>query len=104
MWGADDVLVGGLYGVAIGGLFAAESKFHRARDASKVAVVALVDVLLDDGHDADVRLLDVQWTTPHLVSLGAVDVSRREYDARLARALACPLPTVWRAPEVRSAP
>ena len=49
VWDADDALVGGLYGVAIGGLFAAESKFHRATDASKVAVVGLVDVLRDDG-------------------------------------------------------
>jgi leucyl/phenylalanyl-tRNA--protein transferase len=82
------VLAGGLYGVAIGGLFAAESKFHRARDASKVAVVALVDLLRAGG----ASLLDVQWTTPHLASLGVVDVSREEYAARLERALAQPLP------------
>ena len=85
---AGRVLVGGLYGVAIGGLFAAESKFHRTRDASKVALVALVGVLSGGG----ATLLDVQWTTPHLVSLGAVDVSREEYGARLARALEVPLP------------
>ena len=66
------VLVGGLYGVSIGGLFAAESKFHRVTDASKVAVVALVDLMRAGGG----TLLDVQWTTPHLASLGAVDVSR----------------------------
>jgi leucyl/phenylalanyl-tRNA--protein transferase len=76
-------LVGGVYGVAIGGLFAAESKFHRTRDASKVALVALVD-LLRAGH---ATLLDVQWTTPHLVSLGAVDIARDEYLRRLHAAL-----------------
>ena len=78
-WQVDDVdaiaLVGGLYGVAIGGLFAAESKFHRVTDASKVAVVALVDLL----RAAAGALLDVQWTTPHLASLGAVDVPRARY-------------------------
>jgi leucyl/phenylalanyl-tRNA---protein transferase len=81
-------LVGGLYGVAIGGLFAAESKFHRERDASKVALVALVDLVRQGGG----TLLDVQWTTPHLVSLGAIDVSRSEYLARLADAVALPPP------------
>ncbi len=94
VWDTDDALVGGLYGVAIGGLFAAESKFHRATDASKVAVVGLVDVLRDDG-DTNTRLLDVQWTTPHLASLGAVDVSRQEYGERVRRALTLPLPTLW---------
>jgi len=79
----DDLLSGGLYGVAIGGLFAAESKFHHERDASKVALVALVETLRAGG----ATLLDVQWTTPHLVSLGAVDVSRDEYLARLEAAL-----------------
>jgi leucyl/phenylalanyl-tRNA--protein transferase len=64
-------------------LFAAESKFHRTRDASKVALVALVD-LLRAGH---ATLLDVQWTTPHLVSLGAVDIARDEYLRRLHAAL-----------------
>jgi leucyl/phenylalanyl-tRNA--protein transferase len=80
----DDELVGGLYGVAIAGLFAAESKFHRARDASKVALVALVDILRVGG----ATLLDVQWTTPHLASLGAIDVARDEYLARLGAAIA----------------
>jgi len=84
-------LVGGLYGVAIGGLFAAESKFHLARDASKVAVVTLVELLRAGG----ATLLDVQWTTPHLASLGVVDVSREEYGARLATALTLPLPPVF---------
>ena len=79
-----DALVGGLYGVAIGGLFAAESKFHRVTDASKVAVVALVDLMRDGGGS----LLDVQWSTPHLASLGAVEVPRREYLELVARAVA----------------
>ena len=66
----DGELVGGLYGVAIGGLFAGESMFHRVRDASKVALVGLVELLRDE--HADDRLLDVQWVTPHLASLGVV--------------------------------
>lgn len=74
-WSPDGTLAGGLYGVAIGGLFAGESMFHRARDASKVALVALVDRLRAGGG----VLLDVQWSTPHLASLGAVEVSRRDY-------------------------
>jgi leucyl/phenylalanyl-tRNA--protein transferase len=76
-------LVGGLYGLRIGGLFAGESMFHRATDASKVALVHLVEWM----HATGGTLLDVQWTTPHLVSLGAVDVSRDEYLARLAAAI-----------------
>jgi leucyl/phenylalanyl-tRNA--protein transferase len=80
------VLVGGLYGVCVGGLFAAESKFHRVTDASKVAVVALVDLLREGGG----TLLDVQWTTPHLASLGAVDVDRERYYELVADAVARP--------------
>jgi leucyl/phenylalanyl-tRNA--protein transferase len=76
-------LVGGLYGVSLGGLFAGESMFHERDDASKVALVRLVDEL----RTTDGALLDVQWTTPHLRSLGAVDVSRQEYLRRLAIAL-----------------
>jgi leucyl/phenylalanyl-tRNA--protein transferase len=87
----DDTLVGGLYGVAIGGLFAAESKFHRERDASKVALVALVDLL----RAGDAKLLDVQWTTPHLASLGCVDVSRTTYERLLADAIRRPLPSAF---------
>jgi leucyl/phenylalanyl-tRNA--protein transferase len=89
----DDELAGGLYGVAIGGLFAGESMFSRVRDASKVALVGLVD-LLRDGH-ADRRLLDTQWQTPHLASLGVVEVSRREYLRRLEEALPLPLPAAF---------
>jgi leucyl/phenylalanyl-tRNA--protein transferase len=77
-------LAGGLYGVSIGGLFAGESMFHRVRDASKVALMALVDIMRDDGSD---RLIDVQWSTDHLASLGVVEVSRAEYLIRLGRAV-----------------
>ncbi len=87
----DGELVGGLYGVAIGGLFAGESMFHRARDASKVALVGLVD-LLDDGY-ADHRVLDVQWRTDHLATLGVVEIPRLDYLARLRSALVLPPPT-----------
>lgn len=78
-----DVLVGGLYGVRIGGLFAGESMFHAATDASKVALVALVRWLRETG----AALLDVQWMTPHLRSLGAVDLHRHEYLERLDAAV-----------------
>ncbi len=86
-WDADGTLAGGLYGVEVGGLFAAESKFHRRTDASKVALAALVGRLRDAGGP---RLLDVQWTTDHLRTLGALDVPRPEYVRRLRAALAAP--------------
>ncbi|MEO6318375.1 MAG: leucyl/phenylalanyl-tRNA--protein transferase [Acidimicrobiales bacterium] len=86
-------LAGGLYGVAIGGLFAGESMFHRRTDASKVALVELVERLRADTPGA--RLLDVQWRTDHLASLGAIEVARPDYMERLAVALAAPLPTAW---------
>jgi leucyl/phenylalanyl-tRNA--protein transferase len=86
-------LAGGLYGVAVGGLFAGESMFHRVRDASKVALVALVDGLRDAY--AGSRLVDVQWLTPHLASLGAVEISRASYLRRLERALALPRPPIF---------
>jgi leucyl/phenylalanyl-tRNA--protein transferase len=89
----DGRLAGGLYGVAIGGLFAGESMFHRVRDASKVALVGLVEGLLDE-HGAD-RLVDVQWLTPHLASLGAVEVPRATYLRRLARALPVQTPALF---------
>jgi leucyl/phenylalanyl-tRNA--protein transferase len=79
-----DRLVGGLYGVALRGAFFGESMFHRETDASKVALVALVDRLRSRGY----VLLDTQWTTPHLESLGAIDIPRKEYLRRLERALA----------------
>jgi leucyl/phenylalanyl-tRNA---protein transferase len=86
----DGELVGGLYGVAVGGLFAGESMFHRATDASKVALVGLAERMAPGG------LLDVQWLTPHLASLGALEVPRTEYLARLGAALAEPLPPALR--------
>jgi leucyl/phenylalanyl-tRNA--protein transferase len=86
-------LAGGLYGVAVGGLFAGESMFHHETDASKVALVGLVDLLRDD-HVAD-RLVDVQWATPHLVSLGVVELEREDYLDRLGRLLAVPLPAAF---------
>ncbi|HZM31394.1 MAG TPA: leucyl/phenylalanyl-tRNA--protein transferase [Acidimicrobiales bacterium] len=86
-------LAGGLYGVAIGGLFAGESMFHRRTDASKAALVALVEHLTAAG--AQGRLLDVQWQTPHLATLGAVEIPRREYLRRLSVALERPLPPVF---------
>jgi leucyl/phenylalanyl-tRNA--protein transferase len=92
-WSADGELVGGLYGVAIGGLFAGESMFHRERDASKVALVALVEVLRAGGFE----LLDVQWATPHLATLGAAEVPRDRYLELLNGALA--VGAQWRAGE-----
>src|SRR5262249_40476898 len=76
-------LAGGLYGVRVDGLFAGESMFHRQRDASKVALVALVGLMRTSG----MTLLDVQWCTEHLASLGAIAISRPEYLARLAEAV-----------------
>lgn len=76
-------LSGGLYGVCIGGLFAGESMFHRGRDASKVALVHLVELLRAGG----ALLLDVQWTTPHLRTLGAIEIPRFAYLDRLAEAV-----------------
>jgi leucyl/phenylalanyl-tRNA--protein transferase len=80
-WDGDG-LAGGLYGVAIGGLFAAESKFHLRTGASKAALLGLIEQLRAAG-DAGRRLLDVQWPTPHLASLGAVSITRAEYRRRL---------------------
>ena len=83
VWSAGK-LVGGLYGLNVGGLFAGESMFHLERDASKVALMELVDIVTDDGHPA--RLIDTQWSTPHLASLGAVEVERDEYLRAVAEA------------------
>jgi leucyl/phenylalanyl-tRNA--protein transferase len=80
----DGELVGGLYGVHLGGAFFGESMFHRATDASKVALAALVDRLQRQGF----LLLDVQWVTPHLRQFGAAEISRRRYLSRLKGALA----------------
>jgi leucyl/phenylalanyl-tRNA--protein transferase len=95
-WTPDGELAGGLYGVSVGGLFAGESMFHRpdiGRDASKVALVALVGILAAAG--AEGRLLDVQWRTPHLESLGVVEVPRPHYLELLGRALTLDEPD-WR--------
>jgi leucyl/phenylalanyl-tRNA--protein transferase len=92
-WDATGRLAGGLYGVAIGGLFAGESMFHWQTDASKVALVGLVTILRNAGVDG--RLLDVQWATPHLASLGAVEVSRTRYHELLALALRLPQPVAF---------
>lgn len=89
----DGELVGGLYGIAVGGLFAGESMFHRATDASKVALLGLVEMMRDE--HADRRLLDVQWSTDHLASLGVVEVSRPDYAEMLACALEVPLPVLF---------
>jgi len=76
----EDQLAGGVYGVRIGAFFAGESMFHRITNASKVALWATVELLRADG----VRLFDVQWMTPHLASMGAVEISRDEYLRLLA--------------------
>jgi leucyl/phenylalanyl-tRNA---protein transferase len=76
-------LAGGVYGLALGGAFMAESMFHRETDASKVALAALTSRLRERGF----ILLDVQYVTPHLESLGAIEITRREYERRLERAL-----------------
>lgn len=79
----DGQLAGGLYGVRVDGMFAGESMFHCMRDASKVALMALVDLMRMSG----MSLLDVQWCTDHLASLGAVGLARQDYLARLADAV-----------------
>lgn len=76
-------LVGGLYGVAVRGVFFGESMFHTVTDASKIALSALVDRLRERGYS----LLDIQWTTPHLKTFGALDIPRAEYLQRLAAGL-----------------
>jgi leucyl/phenylalanyl-tRNA--protein transferase len=91
-WG-DGQLQGGLYGLAIGGFFAGESMFHRATDASKCALVGLADLVFADGDPR--RIVDVQWATPHLASLGVSEVPREDYVARLERALALPAPPLF---------
>jgi leucyl/phenylalanyl-tRNA--protein transferase len=79
----DAALAGGLYGVAVGCAFFGESMFHRARDASKIALTALVERLRERGF----TLLDIQWVTPHLEQFGAIEISRKDYLGRLAAAV-----------------
>ena len=98
-WDASGRLVGGLYGVSLGGLFAGESMFHdpqHGRDASKVALMALVDFLADE--HAELRTIDVQWQTAHLESLGVIEIHRQEYLGVVAEALSVPEPS-WPARE-----
>jgi leucyl/phenylalanyl-tRNA--protein transferase len=78
-----DALVGGLYGLAIGGAFFGESMFHRRTDASKMALAHLVDRLKAGGY----VLLDTQFITDHLASLGAIEIPRAIYEVRLSGAL-----------------
>jgi leucyl/phenylalanyl-tRNA--protein transferase len=87
----DRELVGGLYGIAIGGFFAGESMFQRKVDASKVALVDLVGRLRAAGY----RLLDVQWATPHLRTLGVVEMSRPRYVVALEEALTTEVEVAW---------
>jgi leucyl/phenylalanyl-tRNA--protein transferase len=98
-WDEQGRLAGGLYGVAVGGLFAGESMFYRRTDASKAALVGLASLLraspTSAGDGGRGRLLDVQWATPHLLSLGAIQVSRVGYHELLARALGEPQPAVF---------
>jgi leucyl/phenylalanyl-tRNA--protein transferase len=82
----DGVLVGGLYGVALGGAFFGESMFSRARDASKVALAHLVARLRLGGY----RLLDTQFVTTHLAQFGAIEIPRDAYKVLLASALDAP--------------
>ena len=82
----DGVLAGGLYGVALGGVFFGESMFHRVANASKVTLVSLVERLRERGY----RLLDTQWTTEHLEQFGAVEIPRRRYLQLLEHALRLP--------------
>ena len=83
VWNEDNQLVGGLYGVRIDGFFAGESMFHLETDASKVALMRLMEMLRADG----VVLVDTQWCTPHLASLGCIEVPRRDYLGLLDSAL-----------------
>ena len=86
VWNSDGDLVGGLYGIEIGGLFAGESMFHKERDASKVALMNRAKAL-NDGKN---RLIDSQWATDHLESLGVVSVLRDTYISALPDLLATP--------------
>ena len=103
VWDDDGELVGGLYGIQVGGLFAGESMFHdpeHGRDASKVALLRLVEFLSDE--HAEDRIIDVQWQTEHLASLGIIEIDRDEYLNLLDEALAVPEPH-WPAREERHA-
>lgn len=83
----ENKLAGGLYGIAIGGAFFGESMFHRVTDASKVALVALVEHL----RTKEFALLDTQWLTPHLRQFGGIEISRSHYLRMLRRAVELPI-------------
>lgn len=83
----DGNLVGGLFVVCVGGLVCGESMFHRARDASKVALVGLVERLRATGRPV---LLETQWRTEHLTSLGVVDMPRAQYMRAITELVDCP--------------
>jgi leucyl/phenylalanyl-tRNA--protein transferase len=83
VWDQNDQLAGGLYGLELGGIFAGESMFHIAKDASKVALAHLGE-LLNDGNG---RIIDTQWMTSHLESMGAKPIDRREYCQNIPRLL-----------------
>ena len=106
-WDATGRLVGGLYGVSVGGLFSGESMFHDdegGRDASKVALVRLVQELtrgVDPTRVDEVRLLDVQWLTAHLATLGAIEVPRTTYLTRLDGVLSVEAPRFHRGEQHR---
>ena len=93
-------LVGGVYGVGIGGYFAAESMFYRVRDASKVALVALLRRLAERGY----QLVDIQQLTPHTARLGASEISRSQFLERLAANSRTFVPPAYRERRERSIP
>ncbi len=82
VWSGDQ-LVGGLYGVSLKGAFFGESMFHLAPNASKIALVVLIEQL----KERDYRLLDVQWLTPHLAGFGGVEIKRNDYLNKLDKAM-----------------
>jgi leucyl/phenylalanyl-tRNA--protein transferase len=84
---SDGELAGGVYGVGIGAFFAGESMFHRVTDASKVALVALTDLLARSPGS----VIDVQWLTPHLASLGAIEIPRTDYLDLIRSAMSVPV-------------
>ncbi len=84
VWNKNDELVGGLYGVEVQGLFAGESMFHKETDASKTAMVYVVNKLKEAGGG---RIFDVQWQTPHLKSMGVIKISRKKYLSLLPKVM-----------------
>lgn len=91
VWDKGGALVGGLYGISIGGFFAGESMFHAATDGSKAALVALVHTMAENGG----LLIDAQWLTPHLKYMGATSLPRLDYLALLGEALGLALPDIF---------